>query len=88
MGIRPPVAISLSLLKGLEIWLDKWNSQPGFPIAENQLILPEQIVNDFSMVPGAILKPALDRVWNACGFAGSRNLNEQGDWIGGYGGST
>jgi hypothetical protein len=91
MGIRPPVAISLSLLnvKGLEIWLDQWNSKPGVPISENQLLLPEQIVNDFSMAPGAILKPALDQIWNACGFVGTRNVNEQGEWIGGFaGGST
>jgi hypothetical protein len=85
MGIRPPVAISLTLLnvKGLEIWVDQWNNQPGFPISENQLILPEQIVDDFSLAPGAILKPALDQIWNACGFEGTRNLNEQGNWIGG-----
>jgi hypothetical protein len=84
MGVPPPVAVALTLLsvEGLELWIDQWNSAPGFPISQNNLILPEQIVDDFSCPPGVILKPIFDQIWNTCGFEGTCNLNDEGQWIG------
>jgi hypothetical protein len=53
----------------------------GEPIRAQNLILPETLVQDFTMPAGQILKPMFDLVWNACGYAGSRNFDAEANWV-------
>ncbi len=54
----------------------------GNQIREENLILPEKVVESLDESPGKILKPLFDLVWNACGYAKSKNFDDQGNWIG------
>jgi hypothetical protein len=53
----------------------------GEPIQARNLILPETLVQDYTTPVGQILKPMFDLVWNACGYAGSRNFDADGNWV-------
>ena len=50
-------------------------------IDRDNLFIPEIYIEDLSKFsPSDIMKPAFDRVWNACGYIGSRNYNKDGKW--------
>ncbi|MDJ0733272.1 MAG: ATP-binding protein [Nostocaceae cyanobacterium] len=49
-------------------------------IDRDVLILPEVLVESYDVVPSQILKPCFDAMWNAAGFRGSPNYNQQGVW--------
>jgi Schlafen, AlbA_2 len=51
-------------------------------ISKNILLMPNREVNGIPARPGKILKPIFDRVWNACGFKATTNLDDEGNWIG------
>ena len=53
----------------------------SYPIQVDNLILPEVVVEDFSTSTGKILKSSFDLVWNAWGYSGSRNFDDEGNWI-------
>jgi len=78
-----PIAIALTLTntKGLEMSGDKWGWDASHPISEHTLILPEYLLEDFDAAPSKILKPMFDLVWNACGYAGSKNFDAEGNWV-------
>jgi len=50
-------------------------------IDRDVLMLPE-IVEDLSIPAASLLKPALDLVWNACGFSSPPYFDAAGKWIG------
>jgi hypothetical protein len=81
LGVNVPIAVSLTLLRtrGLRMHVD--HMDPGEPIQAQNLILPETLVQDFTTPAGKILKPMFDLVWNACGYAGSRNFDAEGNWV-------
>jgi hypothetical protein len=83
LGATTPVAISLTLIGTSGLWMavDEHGFERGYPIRENILALPESVVHDFSISVGKILKPLFDLVWNACGFASSKNFDAEGKWI-------
>jgi hypothetical protein len=83
IGATAPVVIALSLTgtRGLEMSLDRFNFERGYPIQQDRLILPETIVEDFSMPVSNILKPMFDLVWNACGLESSWNFDANGNWV-------
>jgi hypothetical protein len=80
LGVIPPIAVALSLtgVKGIEI-ASSFRRLPA--IKEDILVLPETIVEDFSVLPGKVLKPAFDLIWNALGRPRSTNFDEEGNWI-------
>jgi len=87
-GIAPPLLLMLSLLnvKDYEMAVSATFSSHDrmHPIDRQNLIVPEVILEDFSNDPSDIMKPAFDVVWNACGWAGSRNYDTKtGKWVGG-----
>jgi hypothetical protein len=53
----------------------------SYPIEQNSVILPETLVEDFSMPVTKILRPLFDLVWNACGYPGSENFDSGDNWI-------
>src|SRR5262249_7180034 len=64
LGAFCPVVVALTLTKtkGLVMGLDQWGSVPGDPIDADTLILPETIVNEFSIPAHKILKSMFDLV--------------------------
>jgi hypothetical protein len=84
LGVNPPVAVALTFTdtRGLVMARDVYSFDHGNPITEENLILPEAVVDDLNESPGKILKPLFDLVWNACGYAKSKNFDDQGNWIG------
>ena len=50
------------------------------PIDRNVLLLPEIIVEEYDNNTAALLRPALDAVWQASGFLRSGNYDENGKW--------
>jgi hypothetical protein len=83
IGASVPVVVALSLIgtRGLEMGVDRFNVEAMYPITVDRLILPETIVQDFSVPVGKILKPLFDLVWNACGQPSSWNFDADGNWV-------
>jgi hypothetical protein len=83
IGCNPPVVIAISLTdtRGLRMAVDAMGRNIGSPIRNNQLLLPEITLEDFSTPPGQVLKPMFDLVWNASGYPESRNFDSDGNWI-------
>jgi hypothetical protein len=83
LGVHPPVSVSLTLLgmRGLEMATNAFGFSPrANPIREETLVLPGRIVDTFSTPASLILKPMLDRIWNACGLLETPNIDESGAW--------
>lgn len=49
-------------------------------IDRNVLANPEILMSKYPEIPGNLLKPAFDAFRNACGFRGSGNYNDEGEW--------
>jgi hypothetical protein len=81
LGVTPPIAISLTLLgiKGFVIQASQWHD-PGLPIKQQDLILPEAVLQQFDESLPKLLKPIFDLVWNASGLHGSSNFDAEGNW--------
>lgn len=84
LGVDPPIAVALSLTEtmGLEMACDVYSFDRGSPITEDNLVLPEVVVESFDENPVMILRPLFDLIWNACGYAKSKNFDDKGNWIG------
>ena len=87
-NIEIPVLIMISLLdvKGVEMSYDYINpiilhfrSSPG-NIDRDSIILPDILLDDYSVKIPNILKPAFDSIWQACGYECSPNYDEQNNW--------
>ena len=52
----------------------------GRLIDRDVLAVPEVLAETYAFSP-LQTKPLLDTVWNASGWGGTLNLNENGDWI-------
>ena len=83
LGVTPPLVVALTLTgtKDLKMAHDLYSYDQGYAIAEEDLVLPESIIDSFTEKPGKILKPLFDLIWNACGFPSTRTLNDEGEWI-------
>jgi hypothetical protein len=82
LGVAPPTLILLSLLEingyNLTVAHDTYRHDPRRFIVEQNLLVPEIVMNDYELQPDQILKPALDRIWNAAGWPRSPYYDEQG----------
>lgn len=80
INIKLPIAICISLLDIKDYFI---SGDPRFPreyIKENLLTLPVVIVNTWETDIRKGLKSAFDYLWNHCGFEGSLNYDENGNW--------
>lgn len=50
-------------------------------ITKKNLVLPDVVLDDFTSDPAVILKPVFDVLWNAGGWTGSLNYDENGSFI-------
>jgi len=82
LGVATPLVVALSLTgtKGLEMAREVFSFESGFPIQDEELLLPETIVQNLDESTIKVLKPIFDLIWNACGYAGSRNFDANGNW--------
>lgn len=83
LGINMPVVIFLSLLgvRGYMMPQDFMTAFDGSSIDRDNLELPEVFLESYNSDPVSFMRPTFDLVWNSCGFKGSRNYNEKGEWI-------
>lgn len=76
LGMEPPIFVMLSFLgvRGFTIRTDfAYDTQL---IERDNLILPELLLEDFSVAPETLLRPAFDIVWQSCGYPASANYDD------------
>ena len=87
LGIEPPLFLMISMIgvRGFTISIDArgGTSIADFrPIDRDGLFLPDTQIDDYDMPMEEILKPMLDSLWNAAGWAHSHSYNADGAWQG------
>lgn len=85
LAVTPPLFVMLSMLgvRGyrMAVGIGRGVRQVGIiQIEKNDLLIPEIVVDDFNLPADTVLKPIFDAVWNACGYPGSMNYDEDGNW--------
>lgn len=82
VGVQPPVWCFLALteVKGARIPTDDHFPDEHRNIDRDLLLLPEKVIDDFSIDSATILRPMFDLVWNASGFTRSFNFDANGNW--------
>jgi hypothetical protein len=80
LEIEPPYFVfnTITGIKGYIIKSSNWMID-NEEIAENDIYLPEVVINDFEEDVAKVLKPAFDMVWNASGSSRSYGYDENGD---------
>lgn len=81
LGITPPLAIFISLLKIKDFEIPPSRFFPlrkQTKIVDNDLLFREIIIENDRVDYPSLLKPTFDTLWNAAGWARSRNYDEQG----------
>lgn len=83
LDIEPPVTIMLNLLgiSGYSIPTESFGNT--YPIDRESLIIPDVLLETYpNNVSSAALalRPIFDTIWQASGYRGSLNYNNQGEW--------
>lgn len=83
-GVQPPFYVFLTLtgVKGKQLGISSsWMSfGETYPVDRDVLSLPECYVENYDTDVDTIFRPMFDVVWNCCGYARSRNYNNEGVW--------
>ena len=82
--IEPPYLLFLSFVGVRECIF----GTQGFPrlgtgpaaFQDEMVVLPEVVMVERDEQPHRVMKPAFDMVWNAFGFLGSQNYDDDGNW--------
>jgi len=85
IGVSPPLVFMLSLVgvRGFQVYVSpQRHVRRVFPIPEDVLAIPEQIIVDWKQAPEVLLRPSFDAIWNACGLSQSFNFDRTGKWTG------
>ncbi|HZC06565.1 MAG TPA: ATP-binding protein [Ktedonobacterales bacterium] len=83
LSVELPLVIMLTLTGVQEMVLAVPGGAEGqrrYAIERDVLMMPEILVNDFEVDAAQALKPVVDALWNAGGYAGSPNYRD-GVWI-------
>ena len=82
LGLEPPFVVFLSILnvRDYGMILNSYYGDAPNRVDRDHLLLPELLVENPTMPATVLLKPCFDAIWNACGFDGSFNYNEAGQW--------
>jgi hypothetical protein len=78
--VEPPYLVGVSLLDVRGHVMALARARESREIDRDDLIVPELLVEDASQPADAILKPAIDAVWQAAGLHMSENYDEHGSW--------
>jgi hypothetical protein len=81
LGATHPFIIALSLIrvKGLALSCDRYKPERVIPFREDDLIIPEVLIESDDPNIEHILRPVFDRIWNAGGLPGSMSYDEDGN---------
>jgi len=85
LGTEPPFFIMLSLLdvEGYSMLVSQdFEFDRVHQIDRKNLLMPEVMVENFDFDPHKVMKPIFDAIWNACGYPGSKNYDDSGNWCG------
>jgi hypothetical protein len=86
LGIALPIVLMLSLTGVKEFALTTGPSDvTDSKIDRDVLIAPDVLIENFDVDPDILLRPVLDFVWQAAGWAESPNYRSDGRWGGGPG---
>jgi len=83
LGISFPFVLSISLLNVKDFWMwvgSERDSPNAHRVDREHLLTDEILIESDSEAADAILRPLFDQVWNACGWHGSINYNNEGKW--------
>jgi hypothetical protein len=84
LGVPPPFTVMMTLTETADVRLGVDDRPQDLrPIQHPRLELPAIQMDDFGSPREyqRAMRPAFDALWNAGGFARSRNFNEKGDWV-------
>jgi len=79
------VALSVVSISGFEIVASlndphSWHQVQTF---EDDVVLAPEVLNEHKGANlGSLLRPALDTIWQACGWPGSQGYDGEGNWVG------
>jgi hypothetical protein len=85
LSVAPPSVIMVSFtgVQGYKLAvsqrLDNWHDHTHV-IDREILLLPDIIVEDYSIDSATLLHPIFDAVWNSAGWPKSMGYNETGEW--------
>jgi hypothetical protein len=83
LGLPPPYVVSVSLLNvlGFAMQADpRWSNDDVGPVDRDHLLTDETLVESNTVPAPTVFRPLFDQVWNACGWEGSINYDEAGNW--------
>jgi hypothetical protein len=75
--------VTLHGLKGFEMDTGSPWQTVQHPIDRDTLLLPEVLVEDFSVSTDNLLRPVFDALWQAAGFSSCEHYDAQGHYDGG-----
>ena len=80
-GVSPPFLVLLSLLnvKGYKV-STRFNYY-DLRIDRDYLFLPDILVEEYDVEVSKLVRPAFDALWQASGWDGSQNYDENGNWV-------
>lgn len=87
LGVSQPMWVNLTIVgaKGFRLGVGQntrfFNNEPR-PFDRDVLAIPDLEIDTFEVNVASILKPLFDFVWNAGGYRGSLNYDENGLWKG------
>lgn len=81
IGVGEPVYMLLSLLgvKGFILGVDNWYRVDQTPIDRDVMLIPEVLVENTCENSESLLRPVLDTIWNAAGWARSAHYDKDGN---------
>jgi hypothetical protein len=81
--VEPPVFVLPALLgvRGYFVPFGEFNDTQG-EFDRDNLVLPDDLVDDVSADPATVLRPAFDAMWQASGWEGCRHYKKDGTWVG------
>ncbi len=80
VGLPVFLFLTLTAVKGYRMDVNQVRRPELHTIDRDILQLPEILIDSYVVRPEYLLKPCFDTVWNACGFARSRNYDAGGNW--------
>ena len=82
LDVAPPLVLATSYLgvRGFEMAVNQRYFESGVPIDRDDLLIPETLIESVDSDADALLRPQLDALWNAVGFPGSTNYDDDGRW--------
>ena len=85
MVVEPPLIVMLSLVgvAGYRMGVspERYFRSDTYPIDRDSLIIPEILVDGFDANAAQVMRPAFDAIWNAAGWPGSLNYDQEGKWV-------